>query len=325
MPADPVPGARAVFVLGLQRSGTTWVANMLHGSGAVAAVAAEDHRGVHESLFFSHFARAFGPLSDPAARDAFRTAFAASDYWLLTGLPDALLDAAIATARDHAQVFEVVMDAVADRQGAPLWLEKSPHHTLLARDLARRYPAARFVCVTRDSRTLIASRLSAYGRSPPRGARRLADIARGALANALHTRYLRRFAAAEPRAHLLRYDTLAADPDRGRADLVRALGLAVAPDTLVSAFAPNTSHDRGAGTRRLSGLDLAVVRLADALGRALPLGVLGRIERRRRERRGADWPGWVWRRSGFDPASAQARPDVEGAHGDQQDDAPRHG
>ena len=49
MPADPASGKRAVFVLGLQRSGTTWVANMLHGSGSVAAVAAEDHRGVHES------------------------------------------------------------------------------------------------------------------------------------------------------------------------------------------------------------------------------------------------------------------------------------
>lgn len=301
MSADPASGARAVFVLGLQRSGTTWVANMLHGSGGIAAVTAEDHRGVHESLFFSHFARAFGPLPDPHARAAFRTAFAASDYWILTELPDSVLDASLETSDDHAGVFERVMDAVADRLGTPLWLEKSPHHTLLARTLARRYPASRFVCVIRDSRTLLASRLSAYGRSPPRGAKRLADILRGALANALHTRYLRRFAADVPNAHLVDYDTLTADPDKGRADLVRFLDLPVSPDALVSSFAPNTSHDRTPGSRHMSGLDRAAIRLGDILGGLVPLALLVRIERGRREERGANWPDWVWRRSGFRP------------------------
>lgn len=120
MPADPASGKRAVFVLGLQRSGTTWVANMLHGSGSVAAVAAEDHRGVHESLFFSHFARAFTPLSNRDTCAAFRAAFVSSDYWLLGGLPDETLDDIMSSAKDHAAVFEAMMDAVADRQQAPL-------------------------------------------------------------------------------------------------------------------------------------------------------------------------------------------------------------
>jgi hypothetical protein len=301
MPADPASGKRAVFVLGLQRSGTTWVANMLHGSGSVAAVAAEDHRGVHESLFFSHFARVFTPLSDRDTRAAFRAAFVSSDYWLLGGLPDETLDDIMSSAKDHAAVFEAMMDAVADRQQAPLWLEKSPHHTLLARALAQRFPAARFVCVIRDSRTLIASRLSAYGRSPRKGPGRLVDIVRGALANALHTRYLRRFAADDPRAHLVQYDALAADPDGGRAALVRALDLPVSPDALVSRFAANTSHDRDPSTRRLSRTDRAAVALGDALGRILPIALLGRIERKRRQARGADWPDWVWKRSGFRP------------------------
>ncbi|WP_313137846.1 sulfotransferase family protein [Paracoccus jeotgali] len=299
MPADG--GARAIFVLGLQRSGTTWVANMLHGSGSVAAVAAEDHRGVHESLYFSHFSRIFAPLSVPQVRAAFRMAFAASDYWLLSGLPDATLDAILSTARDHGDVFEAIMDAVADLQGAPHWLEKSPHHTLLARQLATRFPAARFVCVTRDSRTLIASRLSAYGRTAPTGVRRLADILRGALANALHTRYLRRFARDTPLAYLVHYDTLVADQDAGRDGIVRALGLAVPPGALVSRFAPNTSHDPSRATRHLSRLDRAALGIGNMLGRVLPLSLLGRLERRRRVARGADWPDWVWKRSGFRP------------------------
>lgn len=288
-------------MLGLQRSGTTWVANMLHGSGVVAAITAQEHRGVHESVFFSHFAKKLGPLSDPQARAAFRAAFIASDYWLLTGMADAVLDDIIVNATDHADVFEAVMDKVADREGAAMWLEKSPQHTLLAAELEDRYKGAQFVCITRASKTLIASRLAAYGRTPSTGSQRLRDIMRGALANALHTRYLERFVANCPRAHLFRYDTLATDPERGRAMLVQALDLPVEPNKLVSHFAPNTSHDRGDKSRVLSTLDLAACGFGDGLGRVLPLSFLLWIERRRRAARGSDWPEWVWRISGYQP------------------------
>lgn len=289
-----------VFILGLQRSGTTWVANMLAGSGAVAAVAAEEHRGVHESIFFSHFARVFGAFDDPAARADFVEAFAKSDYFLLSGLSRAFLDEAVARATDHADVFAAVMDAVADRAGCALWLEKSPHHTLRADDLAARFPEARFVCVIRSSHSLIASRVAGYGRRPSRGPQRAMDILRGALVNALYSRYLARFCRTHPRALLLRYDELAADPTTGRSNLVRFLGLDVAPERLVSAYAANTSHE-SADTRRMSAFDLALVRLGSALGNRLPLALLIAIERNRRRARGADWPDWVWLKSSYMP------------------------
>lgn len=290
-----------VFVLGLQRSGTTWVANMLAGSGAVAAVAAPEHQGVHESIFFSHFARLFGPFDDPQARGRFLDAFAASDYFLLTGLPRASLDAMVAQATDPAGVFAAVMDAVADRDGCTHWLEKSPHHTLLADDLAMRFPEARFVCVMRASATLVASRLVGYGRSPSRGLKRAADILRGALVNALYARHMRRFAArAQGRALLLRYEELTAHPASGQRRLVRFLGLAVPPERLVSAYSPNTSHKQS-GTQRLSPLDRALVWLGDGLGRLVPLAVLALAEDRRRRARGADWPDWVWLKTGYRP------------------------
>ncbi|MHA6346611.1 sulfotransferase family protein [Roseivivax sp. CAU 1761] len=290
-----------VFVLGLQRSGTTWIANLIAGSEAVAAVTAEEHRGVHESIFFSHFATAFGPFDDAAARARFRAAFAGSDYFLQTGLPEAVLDRALARARDYAGVFAAVMDALAERHGCAFWLEKSPHHTLLAERLARRFPEARFVCVTRASPGLIASRLSAFGRTPPRGLRRVADILRGALVNALYVRRLRRFAAGCDRALLLRYETFLADDAAGRRMLSDFLGPGIAAETMQSAFAPNSSH-RGRRSRRLSPADRGLIALGDGIGRLLPLRFLAAIERRRRRARGIDWPDWVWTKSGFRPA-----------------------
>jgi len=44
---------KRVFILGLQRSGTTWLANMLAALPQVAAVAHESHRGVHESVVWA--------------------------------------------------------------------------------------------------------------------------------------------------------------------------------------------------------------------------------------------------------------------------------
>lgn len=290
-----------IFVLGLQRSGTTWIANMLAGSGAVAAVAATEHRGVHESIFFSHFSRAFGPFDDQDSRAQFFVAFAESDYFILTGLTREFLFETIANSADHAEVFARVMDEVAVRAECTHWLEKSPHHTLLADELAGRYPDARFVCVTRSSQTLIASRLALDGRAPSYGVKRAADIIRGALVNALYSRHLKHFVERCPkRALLVRYEDLLEDPASGRHRLVEFLGLEVVPDKLASVFAPNTSHNQ-ASTRRLSSFDRALVRLADKVGQFVPIALLFAIERRRRKHRGISWPDWVWLKSGYRP------------------------
>lgn len=292
--------AAPIFVLGLQRSGTTWIANLLAGSGVVAAVTAEEHRGVHESVFFSHFAIAFGPFEQARARAAFRDAFAASDYFLLTGLPPAALDDAIERARDYAGVFALVMDALAAREGCAHWLEKSPHHTLLAEDLATRFPEARFVCVVRSSASLVASRLAAGGRGRPGPLKRAADILRGTLVNTLHARRLKRFAAGCDRAILLSYDGFVADEARGKRELRGFLGLDVTPEAMHSAFVPNTSHS-DPRTRRLSRGDRLLVSIGDWVGSSSPIGLLSWIERTRRRARGVAWPDWVWLKSGFRP------------------------
>lgn len=290
-----------IFILGLQRSGTTWVANMLAGCGEVAAVTAEEHRGVHESVYFSHFARAFGRFSDPVARARFRDAFAASDYFLLTGLDRGFLDGAIGQSVNYSGVFRMVMDEFARRKGCTAWLEKSPHHSMLADSIADRFADARFICVTRDSRSLIASRLAAYGRTPAKGLRRAADIIRGTLSNRLYRRMLRGFVAERRNAVLIRYEDCVNDPVATRSLLVRFLSLTVDPARLDSAYAPNSSHAGRDGTRSLSRLDHAMILLGEVLGVLLPLSVLRRIERSRRTSRGADWPDWVWLKTGYRP------------------------
>jgi hypothetical protein len=299
----PVP----IFVLGLQRSGTTWVANMLAGSGCASAVEAEDHRGVHESIFFSHFAIAFGPLADPVARARFAEAFGASDYFLLSGLSPADLAAIVAQAHSYAEVFGRVMDTMTLRAGLRYWVEKSPDHTLIGSELAAAFPTARFICVVRRSRGLVASRLAAPGRARGRGLKRCLDVLRGAVVNQLHARFLRRFCRTCDRAMLLCYEDLLRDPQGERGRIVEFLGLDTLPAALESRYAPNTSHDRDASTRRLSALDLACIRVGDALGRLAPLGAVAAVRSGIASRRGVVWPDWCWKRSGYMPAAITAK------------------
>ena len=283
---------RAIFVLGLQRSGTTWAGNLLAAHPDTAAATDPRHRGIHESVFFSHFARAWD-WSDPRARAEAARAFAGSHYGRLIGA-----DAdAMTAAPDAARAFAGAMDAYAARRGAAHWVEKSPHHTRLALEIARALPRARFLCVTRGSGALVLSRLSAYGRRPATGLARAVAVARGAASNRLHARTMAALAKACPeRVHRLSYEALRADPEGTMAAALGALGLAPCRG-LASQFAANSSFDGGARPVPTPA-DRVALALGEALGRALPRAVLAAP-------RHPDFPHWVWP----DPVPAtEARP-----------------
>jgi len=285
-----------IFVLGLQRSGTTWLANCLAGHPAVAAVEAAEHRGIHESIFFSHFARAWPDLDDDKAFAAFAAAFTSSDYFLLSGCdPEAFRSL---RPRDHAAAFRWVMEDVARRAGATHWLEKSPDHTMLGPDLAARFPDARFVAILRRPADLLRSRLWAFGRTPPGPIRRVPRVLRGGLSISLHARALEHFCAACERATLVRYEDLKADPKGVLARLGDFVGCGFHPDMLAERYAPNTSFaDVGqeGPAPRLAGLDHGVLGIAQTLASPIPWSLLASIQRRSHDRRGVVWPDWCWR------------------------------
>jgi hypothetical protein len=304
MDADPrgrglKMSVRPIFVLGLQRSGTTWLANLLASHPDIAAVAAADHNGVHESIFFSHFARAFGAWQDAHAREAFTEAFGQSDYWLLTGLPVSELSAIVADAASHAEVFCATMERVAAAQGAAAWVEKSPHHALMSPEIATSVPGARFVMVLRDTREMILSRLSGFGRQPPTGAKRAADLARAAIVNTLFARSFRRLARRGD--HLLvRYEDLRSSPAQESRRILEFLELDAPEIPLASAFEANSSFHNSVRTR-LSVSDRAVITVASAISSVVPLPLLRWLHGLRGRRRGIVWPDWCWKRSGWRP------------------------
>ena len=312
----PIP----VFVLGQQRSGTTWLANLLSSHPDVVSVQSEDHLGIHESIFFSHFARAYGDLGDAERFARFDSDFAASDYYVLTGLERDWLQKR--RPRSYAEAFRTVMDEVALRAGARRWLEKSPDHTLLAEELASDFPDARFVCIARDATSLIQSRLWSSGRQPPAHPRRLLVILRLAASASLHQRFLARFARRSDRSLEVSYEALKTDLEAELRRISHFLGMPYDPSTLETGYRRNSSFQSGGDRERkaLSRSERIVIACAMTILQLVPLGLLEALARRSRsERSPIEWPDWCWRRrdrgrlpAGWLDVSATHPPSPEG-------------
>lgn len=291
-----------VFVLGLQRTGTTWMGNLLCTHADIAGISAEDHRGIHESIYFSHFAVVFEDLNDEETRQRYVDYFTASDYYILSELPAQWLSDTLEKTRSHAEIFDLLMSAVAKRAGAKFWVEKSPHHSALADELLAAFPHARFICVTRPSLTLVRSRLKAYGRSAPKYPKRLFDIARGVLANTYFTRSLKRFSERTPQAMHVNYQAFETDTAAELGRIAGFLGLNVSGFAQVPLYAPNSSFASAADkTRSFSTVDRFLVQLFSVAAGLIPLPALRAIQRSVLESKGVQWPDWCWRRDGRSP------------------------
>ena len=284
-----------VFVLGLERSGTTWLANILGNHPDAVAVQSEDHFGVHESIFFSHFARAYGDLADDANFRRFAEDFTTSDYYLLSGLPAKWLTER--RPRTYAEAFGLVMDEMANRAGARVWIEKSPSHTLLAEDLAREFPDARFVGIVRRPQAVINSHLSLAGEPVPRYPRRARTVFRMARDCSLYERWLSRFCRGRDDAVFTTYEELRADPERETARICEHIGIEFTPSMLDLPWRRNTSFDAARPrSKSLGRTDRMIVGASLAALRLVPVSALERQVERSQERSGIQWPRWVWRR-----------------------------
>ena len=262
---------RPIFVVGAQRTGTTWLANTLCRHSGIAGVQADKHHGIHESVFFSHLDGRYGDLRDPAHLRSFVEAFTGSDYFRLTGLdPRVLVEA---KPRSYSDAFRLVMDSFAAARGVDLWLEKSPDHSIFLEHIAAEYPDALFLSIRRDPVATTRSVMRLAGCTT--AARKLEFMARHSLRFTSYYRHIGSFLARHP-ARLLQieYREMRAETRDVLTRICRFLGLDMEDGLLESGYAPNTSFREDSERQEvLSPREERLVRLLHALTKSLPFHV----------------------------------------------------
>jgi hypothetical protein len=140
-----------VFVLGCGRSGTKFLYHSLLSAGGFAIYHAESNA-------FNLLGLRFGNLAHRANRRKLLDAYYKSMLFERTGLkPEAIDQRVMEECRNAGDFLRIVMEAVADKQGAQRWAECTPLHLLYLPLIKKFIPNALIVHIIRDGRDVTAS------------------------------------------------------------------------------------------------------------------------------------------------------------------------
>ena len=280
-----------LFVLGKQRSGTTWLSTQLSQHSQVACARDDHHGGIHESAYFSHIAGRYGDLSEKTNYVEFVEVVAVSDFMRILGVDKDFLYSLWPTT--YEGVFGAVMTRLAQQQKAHYWLDKTPENTLLAEKLAGLYPDAKFIAILRHPHDVMRSTIGRYSDRAMRRRRYL--LARGTLNLVHHNQEIRHFARRSERVHVVRFEDMKRDTERVFRDVCRFLELEFEPAVLEEAYRPNTTFIEGREHNKvLLEADKRTIDFVMAVGRCIPVQVFRAAKRIAKLRADKHLPVWFF-------------------------------
>jgi hypothetical protein len=140
-----------VFVLGCERSGTTFLYHTLLSAGGFAVYHAESNA-------FNLLGMVFGNLARRANRRTMLDHFFRSRLFARTGLdPQEIEERVMEDCRNAGDLLRIVMDAVARKQGVGRWADCTPPHLQFLPLIKKTIPDALVVHIIRDGRDVTAS------------------------------------------------------------------------------------------------------------------------------------------------------------------------
>jgi hypothetical protein len=180
------------------------LANELSRHAQIHAVTDAPNRIV-ESAWFSYLHGRYGPLDNPRNLDRLLAAMGKTVYWRSAGIT--LEQVRHSAPTDYPALFRRLMDDLAVENGCSRWLEKTPTHTMFARELARLFPDAQFVGIRRDPLDRVSSAVRMYPPATSAGLRRQRLVLES-IKTGVYDAVLRDFAAHNPRCLMIQYAQL---------------------------------------------------------------------------------------------------------------------
>lgn len=271
--------AIAVFVVGRNRSGTTWLANQLCEHPKVVGVQHEQHHGITESFYFGYVDVRYGDLSERVNYVEFIEVMASSDFFRLAGASKGFLYSLWPTT--YGKVFQKVMDRFAEKNNAVAWVAKSDVQANTLEKIGA-FSNSKLIAITRRVIPNVASNLAmlSIGR---RSRLRTWAIIRIVMAWAYTEKQLRVFAARSNRMFIIRYEDLLTDTQGTLREVIKFIGVPWDPHTLNQTYKSNTSfkskRDR---EKALSSSEKLLILILAASSRLFPRLLWSLIDQIRR-------------------------------------------
>lgn len=257
-----------VLVVGLNRSGTKWLSNLISAHPEVYSVQHSDHFGILESNVFNDFSRMFPDLNSIETRVAFEMLWSKTDFVNITNinLPDLLSEH---RPENVFEAFKLLMNCAAETHNCTTWLQKCSPVQMAAH--GEHFRNARRIFIKRRFDDVLVSAIE-----NSKSAGRKTGEWRLVLNFCLQNQVLQNISR-QPKTISVLYEDLKSDPDKVIAEVFEFLGLELDSLRQNEVFSPNTSF---AGSKRRPRLKLssrALKNIFAFLLRLMPKGIPFRI------------------------------------------------
>lgn len=259
----PIP----ILIVGMNRSGTKWLSNLLCQHPSIAGVQSHVHTGIIETNMFRQIPNAFGEITDFEKYAAVIEFWSCTDFFKASGVPKSELYNLDPYPTNYLDIFAALMEHLAARTGASYWLQKiSP---LDAPAIIRHFDNARVIVISRAARRNIESSVQLA-----RNAGQRASVVRAAALYAVQSKALR-IIGGYPKAVSVDFESLRKDTEGTVRMLCQHLEVAYHDKMLQTPFRKNTSFE-GTRTREnaLSNSEWIIAQLIVLVAKFIPLRLL---------------------------------------------------
>jgi hypothetical protein len=280
-----------LFVLGKQRSGTTWLASQLCEHPSIAGVRHEHHHGILASHYLSIIRFRYGGLRKKTNFIEFVEAVSVTDTFRFMEVDKDFLYSLWPIS--YEDLFRTVMAMYAEKQGACYWLDKTNEYTPLVHEIAQKYPDAKFIGIIRNIEDVLPSTFGRYGKYE----KKKYDIVKNVFSWTWFNKAMLNFAKTSNRIHIVHYEDLKRDMQTVMIGICNFLSVEFDDAMLRQAYPSNTTFRKGRPQKEevLSPSEKKLARMSVQVSSHLPLAVLSwrTIYNKRFQKRKA-LPEWLF-------------------------------